>query len=316
MNEVTDFLSPPADRPVGGRIVWATTIDNVHLRLALWPLDDAKGTVLLLNGRTEYIEKYGCDARALADAGFASASLDWRGQGLSERDPASPAFGHVTRFSDYQIDLATLIRKARAAGLPAPYFMLAHSLGGSIGLRALLGQHDFAAAAFSAPMWGITNSIFDVVAGWGVATLATATGFQHRPMPTTGPDFYVISVPFEGNTLTGDRVEWDNLVKTLKANPALELGRPTCGWIFRALKECHSLQRSPLPKVPSLIVVGDHERVVSPDAIHSLAAKWPDAELIVCPNARHEILLELPKTRKPVQDKIIAHFLAHADKTT
>ena len=42
--------------PDTGAAYWATTSDGVRVRLGVWPKADARGTVLLFPGRTEYIE--------------------------------------------------------------------------------------------------------------------------------------------------------------------------------------------------------------------------------------------------------------------
>ena len=62
-----------ADGPSGGQAFWLTAEDGVRLRAAIWP-GGSKGTVFLLPGRTEYIEKYGRAAGDLAARGFATAT--------------------------------------------------------------------------------------------------------------------------------------------------------------------------------------------------------------------------------------------------
>src|SRR3990172_2510200 len=62
------------------------TPDGVALRFARWPAPPGrKGTVCLFHGRAEFIEKYFECVRELQARGFAVATLDWRGQGLSDR---------------------------------------------------------------------------------------------------------------------------------------------------------------------------------------------------------------------------------------
>ena len=61
-------------------------LDGVALRFARWaPPPGRKGTVCLFQGRAEFIEKYFETVRDLRARGFAVATMDWRGQGLSER---------------------------------------------------------------------------------------------------------------------------------------------------------------------------------------------------------------------------------------
>ena len=101
--------------PAGASGHWVQTRDGVRLRLGAWR-NGAKGTVLIFPGRTEYIEKYGGAAAALAHAGYTSLAIDWRGQGLSDRLLSNRLIGHVHRFSDYQQDVQTLLAAAKIIG--------------------------------------------------------------------------------------------------------------------------------------------------------------------------------------------------------
>ena len=87
------------------------TRDGVSIRFARWhPPPGRKGTVCLFQGRAEFIEKYFETVRDLRARGFAVATLDWRGQGLSERALSDPFKGHVGDFSEYDTDLEAFMR--------------------------------------------------------------------------------------------------------------------------------------------------------------------------------------------------------------
>ena len=95
------LISIPAN-PVPDHAVTGTikTPDGVTLRFARWdPPPGRKGTVVLLQGRAEYIEKYYETVRDLQSRGFAVATFDWRGQGLSDRALADRQKGHVRSFA-------------------------------------------------------------------------------------------------------------------------------------------------------------------------------------------------------------------------
>jgi len=152
------LFSKMADGPGEGRAWWLKTEDGVRIRVGLWEPDNPKGTVLLLPGRTEYIEKYGRAAGALAGCGYATLIIDWRGQGLSDRLIDDKMSGHVLNFGDYQHDLAAMTDAATRLGLTRPWHLLAHSMGGGIGLRAAMQGLPVASCIFSGPMWGIRMS--------------------------------------------------------------------------------------------------------------------------------------------------------------
>ena len=165
------LMNDLARGPEGGSGHWVHTEDGLRLRLGLWP-NGSKGTVLIFPGRTEYIEKYGGAAAALAHAGYTSFAIDWRGQGLSYRLLSNRLIGHVQRFSDYQHDVQTLVTAAETLDLPKPYFLMAHSMGGCIGLRSLMQGLPVQAVSFSAPMWGILfHPPAKRVLAWGLSSL-------------------------------------------------------------------------------------------------------------------------------------------------
>ncbi len=71
------------------------TADGVSLRVAQWPASamPIQGTVLLLQGRAEFIEKYFETVDHFRARGFDVVSFDWRGQGGSERLLRNPRKG-------------------------------------------------------------------------------------------------------------------------------------------------------------------------------------------------------------------------------
>ena len=123
----------PEDAVVGT----LTTRDNVTLRFARFaPPPGRKGTVVVLfRAAPNIIEKYFETVRDLRARGFAVATFDWRGQGLSERALADPQKGHVRNFSEYVTDLETAMEQMVLPDCPPPLYALAHSMGGAVLLR-------------------------------------------------------------------------------------------------------------------------------------------------------------------------------------
>src|SRR5512138_2538956 len=140
------LVAIPAN-PVPEDVVSGTikTPDGAELRFARWaPSAGRKGTVCVFTGRSEAIEKYFETVRDLRERGFAVAVMDWRGQGHSSRQLADVRKGHVTSFSDYEVDVATFMREVVLPSCPPPYYALAHSMGGATLLRAAhAGQRWF-----------------------------------------------------------------------------------------------------------------------------------------------------------------------------
>ncbi len=244
------FDHAAADAVKGAQAVWTRAADGTRLRVGQLAPGD-RGTVLLLQGRTEYLEKYGRTARALAAGGLATVSVDFRGQGLSERSLPDPLLGHVRAFGDYQQDVAALASYAERAGLARPWFLLAHSMGGAIGLRAVLEGLPVIAAAFSAPMWGIAMPAPLRPLAWGLGWLARRGGCHRLRTPMTTRESYVRSATPQDNALTSDPEMLAYMARQLEAVPGVELGGPTLTWLYEALAECAALSRKPAPDASS-----------------------------------------------------------------
>lgn len=291
--------------PPSGRAVWLRASDGVRLRAAHWP--GRRGTVLVLPGRTEYIEKYGLIVADLAREGWGALVIDWRGQGLSDRLAEDPALGHVGTFADYQRDLAALLEAAKTLAT-GPMPVLAHSMGGCIALRALCDGLRPPAVAFSAPMWGLAQTPTMRLGIATMARLARPLRRDHGYLPTTGPDYGLPSMDFSDNPLTRDLAQFTRMQAQIRENPALALGGPSLRWGGTALSELAALARLPAPPIRAVIGLGDNERIVSPSAIRTRASGWPTAELIDYPQAEHELLMERPKVRNDFLRRLLALF--------
>ena len=190
---------------------WLVTADGVRIRVGHWPVANAVGTVLLFPGRTEYIEKYGRTATDFGKRGFACAAIDWRGQGIADRLLENRAVGHVEEFEDYQLDVKAMLDHVKALGLPEPYHLLGHSMGGCIGLRALYDELPVESAAFSAPMWGIRMSPALRPIAWGLSSMSKQLGFSGVFAPGQQAETYVLRATADDNTLTSDATSFDLL---------------------------------------------------------------------------------------------------------
>ena len=304
------FHTQLADGP-DGYARWLAAVDGVHIRVGVWPHDGAKGTVFLVPGRTEYIEKYGRAAGDLAARGYATLSVDVRGQGLADRPLDQAGTGHVGDFAEYQLDMDAVLAFARAEGLPQPWFLMAHSMGGCIGLRTLTRKHPFKAAAFSAPMWGILIAAWMRPMAVALATASRWLNFDNRLVPGTKEVTYVLANPFVGNSLTTDPEMWDYMRQQALACPELTLAGPSLGWLQAALTECHALSLLPSPDLAVVTALGLQERIVDTGPIHARMAAWPKGKLSLYPGAEHEVMMERPDTRARFFDEACALFDLH-----
>ena len=300
---------PVNPMPEGGVVGTFKTPDGAEIRFARWmPTTGRKGTVCLLQGRAEFIEKYYEVVSDLRSRGFAVACLDWRGQGMSHRALADPRKGHVRRFSDYDRDLETFIKEVVLPDCPPPYFALAHSMGGAILLRACHeGRRWFDRLVMSAPMIGLPRHSLLRIAPFALRTL-NVLGRGTAYIPVRGPDPTPTRHNFLGNTLTSDPVRYARNVAVIEAEPLLALGRPTIAWADAAMRAMKRFESPSFPaslRQPVLLVAAGSDEVVSTPAIESFASNLLAGAHIILPGSKHEILQE--------QDQYRAQFWAAFD---
>lgn len=311
MPEAAPFHQLPGDGSAPAGAFWATADDGVRLRMALWRSepDTARGSILLFPGRTEYIEKYAPVAHRLTAEGYAVLAIDWRGQGLSGRLQHDPRPGHVGDFADYQRDVVEMVVAATELDLPRPWHLLAHSMGGCIGLAALHGDLPVATAVFSAPMWGINLRQMPHGVAMGISYLAGRLGRGGRAAPGSGAGgTYLLDEAFSANLLTSDADEWCRLLREAAAWPDLTIGGASFNWVSRALNECSRLDKLASPDLPMTASLGSEEKVVSAAAVRSRAARWPGARLLEVEGARHEVMMEGPALREAFLTAALAQF--------
>ncbi|MEP9355318.1 alpha/beta hydrolase [Xanthobacter sp. KR7-65] len=283
---------PVPDGCVDGEIVAA---DGIRLRFARFmPEGRAKGTVAVLGGRCEFIEKYFEVVRELRSRGFAVALLDWRGQGGSQRLLRNPLKGHVTRFADYQLDLEIFAREILLPDCPPPHFALAHSMGATILLSSVLeGRRWFDRMVLSAPMLALDSVPFEAVIrplSIGLAHI----GFARAFVPG-GRGRALAKMRFEGNPVTSDRGRFERTQALARTFPQLDLGAPTIGWLagaYQTMAELTHPDTIARIRQPLLIIAAGGERLVSNKAIEHFSARLIAGAHVVVPASRHELLME------------------------
>ena len=116
MKLVSIPANPVPDNAVTGALL---TRDGVTLRFARFPPPAGrKGTVVVLQGRAEYVEKYFETVRDLRARGFAVATFDWRGQGLSDRTGSATGYAFDASKVASADDAARLAAALGVTGTP------------------------------------------------------------------------------------------------------------------------------------------------------------------------------------------------------
>ena len=158
---------------------------------------------------------------------------------------------------------------------PGPYYVIGHSTGGSIVLRALTKRNWFARAVVTSPLVGLRYGGWPLPVVHVLVFLATHLGLGwmflpgQRQKPLGREDF-------PDNPLTSDAVRWGRDSGTLEATPKLGTGAPTFSWLRAAMKSTRMLKRmraSTHLQSPLLIVAAGLDRVVDNEAIRRFAKR-------------------------------------------
>ncbi len=283
--------------PADGKVGFITSSNGVNLRYALWrgTSEHRYGTVCLISGRGEFIEKYSETISDLRRRGFTVAIFDWRGQGGSDRELANTRKGHVTDFKEYDEDLLSFVKQVLLPDCPAPFFALAHSMGAHVLLRNTAFEScQFERVVMVSPMLEIAKLPVSKALAKIYVEAASIAGFSDVYVPG-GTDMAVEEGDFEGNDLTSDRVRFERFGKVLEAAPELGTGSPTNGWLYAAFRSMDEVNAVTFPgrvKVPVLMFSAASDRIVSSEAVQKFASQARMCRLTDIPGARHEIMQE------------------------
>jgi lysophospholipase len=296
---------PSNPAPDGMRAGYFTTPDKIRIRYATFPktAGAAKGTVCLVQGRTEFMEKYFETVADFQKRGFAVATFDWRGQGGSDRLIGNRSLGYVKNFDNYWTDLRSFHANVLLPDCPAPYYLVGHSMGGLVSLIA--GTRDrmmFDRIFVSAPMVGLDHQPLSFSGMAAIGDAATLIGLGQLPIGRSA-DELPSEKSFGGNPLTSDFVRYMRTVDTWRERPDLIVGMPTFKWGAAAM---HAMARAasdafPLAvKAPVLMLAAARDEVVSTAAIEQLGLRMRTGRHVVIPAARHELFMETDAIRGQV----------------
>ena len=291
--------------PEGARIGFLTTADKVRLRYALWPKSEGpqRGTICLVQGRTEYIEKYFETIADFRRRGFTVATFDWRGQGGSDRLIGDRTVGYVDRFEDYWTDLKSFHADILLPDCPGPFYLVGHSMGGLASLMAATRDRMMFDRVFlSAPMVGL-HGMDESLPRWAaIAETASFLGLGRVPLKRKGdrrPDESM----YPDNPLTSDMLRYKRMVETVRADDSLYIGSPSFRWLAAAMRAMLETRQDRFPgeiRIPLLILAAAREQIVSTPAIEQLGLRLRTGRHMVIAGSRHEMFMENDNVRGQV----------------
>jgi lysophospholipase len=286
--------------PEGAIVGTIRTTDGVNLRYSRWlGPSRARGTIVLLQGRAEFIEKYFEVVLELRSRGFAIVTFDWRGQGLSDRLLPDNRKGYVESFSQYDLDFDAVLEQVVKTECRPPFLGLAHSTGGAILLRAAVGgMLPMDRLILTSPMIGLPYLGRSNLARFTLRALVAA-GMGSSYIPGGRAEIMDLR-PFAGNRRTSDTGRYARCADLVAAEPALGLGSPTIGWTaaaVEAVREFADADYARRIEARSLVVTPGGDQIVSTAASRALAARSSRISYVLVETAKHELLMERDEFR-------------------
>lgn len=251
------------------------------------PAEPKRCELLVVHGYLEHAMRYDEMARYLAGRGVAVTAFDLRGHGRSEG-----ARGYVERWDDYLDDVQAMLDP-----LPAPRFLLGHSMGGLIALSFAVQRRPAVAGLV------VTNPHLEMaleVPAWKLL----AGRFLGKVAPRA-----TMPANLDVQLLTHDAG-----ILEVHAQDPLILQNATAGWF----REVNAAQQRLLTAerldvaAPLLWVIGTADGVASPQASERVAGRTasPDKTVRKREGEYHEVLNEVHRATlfAEVGDWMLAHL--------
>ena len=268
------------------------------------------GSILFVNGRGDFAEKYAETYHDWTDAGWGFATFDHRGQGGSGRFLADRQKGHAPGFDLWRGDLAEHAAWFKAR-FPAPHYAVAHSMGGHLMLRHLeANPGSFDRAVLLSPMCGLAARPVGPWLARLIARLACSLGFAESFAPGGGP---LKRDPdgLRASLLTHDAERYSDEAWWIDHAPALEIGGVTNGWIASAFASIDALHAPGVVEgvtLPLIVLAAGNEGLVDNAATARAVARIPGATMEIFANAGHELIREVDPVRDAALGRIAAFF--------
>lgn len=296
--------------------------DGVKIHYRYFPASTpALGTLVIVNGWTEFMRKYAELVYDLRNTGYAIVIYDHRGQGESDRLIPDPLKSYVNSYKDYVSDLNQLMNEiVRPLANGGDIFMVGHSMGGGIA-TSYLEQHPGLVKAFvaSSPMygqkidpslWGVTSPV-DLPPEIALPIMETAVRVGWGENYAPGESASGWKVPFETNRTTTSRNRYDDAMGERIAHPELIVAGATYRWLGEVIKlamlDCRNAAKL---KIPSIIFRAGEEKLVLA-AKDDIFAAQAMSQIVEFPGARHEILNETDAIRNRAIATMLDFFNSH-----
>ena len=311
MNDITDVFNGYEKAPLielpgfqpseNSKSIYIKSPDSKKQRVVLWNTESNKGTIILQSGRTEFIEKYYEVIDEFVSRGYCVASMDWRGQGLSERTARNERLGHIDKFSEYDADFDNLLIILDSI-CPKPWIGFGHSMGGClIASHFLKNDKILSGIILCAPMLSVKIPAPMKIITRFLGNLSKL-GFRDFALnkPSWNDELGWLEEPFNENQLTSDENRFNRTFQLIKKHDKLAVKGISIGWAHEAILRTEAFAKGSYysdSQKPILLLNATQDKLVSPTANLDILSSYKNLTVknIDC---KHEIFMEVDKFRE------------------
>lgn len=160
LNIITEEVFPSEIEKIENMLIpcrnsgYFKTFDNKDIYFEYFLAENAKASVVMVHGLSEFTRKFYETAWYFLNMGYNVFMYDQRGHGLSFREAEPIELIHINRFEDYVTDLEAFIDNTVAdISKTLPIYLFAHSMGGAVGAMYLAThQGKIDKAVLSSPL--------------------------------------------------------------------------------------------------------------------------------------------------------------------
>ncbi len=259
------------------------------------------GSVLILVGWGEWIEKYTDVIRNWNERGYDVVIAEWRGQGKSSRFLMDR---NKTWLPSFDLLVDDLERLFRTELLDAKKVILfCHSMGAHIGLRWYLGRGRKYASIkgiiLTSPLHQFKSAPIPPLAARVIISVAAWLGFD-QAYAIGQKDFDQAAGDFASNPLTTDETAFNAMKAQLVSDPSLKVGGITYGWLYALLQSAKRLELDlsrGAPRIAYMVMGPNNDPLVDEKSFALISSMLPNCTTHYLAGAKHELVQEAPALR-------------------
>lgn len=286
--------------PANPEYEWGINDHGQRLSVLHYEAENARADFIVQTGLGEPKEKFSELHSDLYRRGFSVHAMDWPFQGMSDGAPDHRR-RHTNGIHSDIGDFARFVEHVRSTrgSLDRPLVVMGHSYGSHVIAQYVSDEGHKADGVFlSAAMCDFNffpQTNISALSMWGPPLY----NYAKTLALCKGDDAYA---PGSKDWSAKDRDEGPDIFSNdpvrkhihnlwIAANPKMQVGRPTLGWVIDAVEQCRLLRAKDFShlRIPFTAAVADGEVISQQEPMRELARRVPNGEVLDIADCLHEM---------------------------